>query len=82
MENSIIQELNAEADKIIGNKLLPAKSRQRYEHVYKLFIEWHNEKKCSSVSEEILIVYLIKKFVSLSSQIMPHFETQFVHETF
>ena len=39
MENSIIQELNAEADKIIGNTLLPAKSRQRYEQVYKRFIE-------------------------------------------
>ena len=25
METSIIQELNAEADRIIGNKLLPAK---------------------------------------------------------
>ena len=46
MENSIIQELNAEANRIIGNKLLPAKSRQRYEQVYKLFIEWQNEKKC------------------------------------
>ena len=51
MENSIIQELNAEADKIIGNTLLPAKYRQRYEQVYKLFIE------------------------------LPHFVTQFVHET-
>ena len=30
MENSIIQEFNAEADRIIANKLLPAKSRQRY----------------------------------------------------
>ena len=39
MENSIIQELNAEADRIIDNTLLPAKSRQRYEQVYKLFIE-------------------------------------------
>ena len=28
MENSIIQEINAEADRIIGNKLLPAKSRK------------------------------------------------------
>ena len=33
------QELNAEADRIIDNTLLPAKSRQRYEQVYKLFIE-------------------------------------------
>ena len=39
MENSNIQELNAEVDRIIGNTLLPAKSRQRYEQVYKLFIE-------------------------------------------
>ena len=39
MEDSIIQEWNAEADRIIGNTLLPAKSWQRYEHVYKLFIE-------------------------------------------
>ena len=38
MENSVIQELNAKADRIIGNTLLPAKSRQRYEQVYKLFI--------------------------------------------
>ena len=28
MENSTIQELNAEADRIIGNRLLPAKSRK------------------------------------------------------
>ena len=46
MENSIIQELNTEVDRITGNKLLPAKSRQRYEEVYKLFIECQNEKKC------------------------------------
>ena len=44
MENSIIQELNAEVDRIIGNKLLPVKFRKRYEHVYKLFIEWQREK--------------------------------------
>ena len=46
MENLIIRELNAEADRIIGNKLLPAKSLQQYEQVYKLFIEWQNKKKC------------------------------------
>ena len=34
MENSVIQEFNADADRIIANKLLPAKSRQRYEQVY------------------------------------------------
>ena len=39
MDNSIMQELNAEADRIIGNTLLPAKPRQQYEQVYKLFIE-------------------------------------------
>ena len=44
MENSILQELNAEAERIIGNRLLPAKSRKRYEHVYKLFTEWQSEK--------------------------------------
>ena len=44
MKNSIIQELNAEADRIIGNRLLPAKSRKRYEQVYKLFTEWQSEK--------------------------------------
>ena len=42
MENSIIQELNAEADRIIDNTLLPAKSRERYKQVYKLFIELPN----------------------------------------
>ena len=52
MENSIIQELNAEVDRIIGNKLLPAKSRQRYEQVYKVFIEWQNEKKMFFVFRE------------------------------
>ena len=61
MENSIIQELNAEADRIIGHKLLKAKSRKRYEQVYKLFTEWQSEKKCSSFSEEILIVYFKRK---------------------
>ena len=61
MENSIIQELNAEADRIIGNRLLPAKSRKRYEHVYKLFTEWQSEKKCPSFSEEILIKYFNEK---------------------
>ena len=65
MENSIIQELNAEVDRIIGNKLLPAKSRKRYEQVYKLFTEWQSEKKCSSFSEEILIVYLNEKAIKL-----------------
>ena len=57
MENLIIQELNAEADRTIGNKLLPVKSRKRYEQVYKLLTEWQSEKKCCSFSEEILIVY-------------------------
>ena len=61
MENSIIQELNAEADRIIGNKLLPAKFRKRYDQVYKLFTEWQSEKKCSSFSEEILLVYFDEK---------------------
>ena len=61
MDNSIIQELNAEADRIIGNRLLPAKFRKRYEHVYNLFTEWQSEKKCSSFSEEILIVYFNEK---------------------
>ena len=42
--------------------------------VYKLFIEWQSEKNCSLFSEEKL------SFVSLSSQIMPHFVTKFVHE--
>ena len=65
MENSIIQELNAEVDRIIGNKLLPAKSRKRYEQVYQLFTEWQSEKKCSSFSEEILIVYLNEKAIKL-----------------
>ena len=65
MENSIIQELSAEADRIIDNKLLLAKSRQRYAHVYKLFIEWQNEKKSSSFSEEILIVYFNEKICFL-----------------
>ena len=67
MENSIIQELNAEADRIIGNTLLPAKSRKRYERVYKLFTEWQSEKKCSSCSEEILIVYFNEKAKKLKS---------------
>ena len=61
MENSIINELNAEAERIIGNKLLPAKSRKRYEQVYKLFTEWQSKKKWSSFSEEILIVYFNEK---------------------
>ena len=43
MENSIIQELNAEVDRIIGNKLLLEKFRKRYEHVDKLFIKWQSE---------------------------------------
>ena len=46
MENSIIQELNAEVDRII------------------------------------LLFFFQLSFVSLSSQIMPHFVTKFVHETF
>ena len=45
-ENSIIQELSAEADRIIGNRLLPAKSRWRKNlipHLHKTcFISWHN----------------------------------------
>ena len=66
MENSIIQKLNAEVDRIMGNKLLPAKSRQRYEQVHKLFNEWQNEKKSSSFSEEILIVYFNEKICFLT----------------
>ena len=61
MENLIIQKLNAEAERIMVNKLLPAKSGQRYEQVYKLFIEWQDEEKCSSFYEEILIVYFNEK---------------------
>ena len=61
MVNSIIQELNSEADRIIGNKLLPAKSRKQYEQVYKLFTKWQSGKKCFSFSEEILIVYFNEK---------------------
>ena len=30
-----MEELNAEVDRIIANKLLPAKTGQRYEQVYK-----------------------------------------------
>ena len=65
MENSIIQELNAEADRIIGNTLLPTKSRKRYGQVYKLFTEWPSEKKFSSFFEEILIVYFNEKTKNL-----------------
>ena len=61
MENSIIQGLNAEADRIIGNKLLPAQSRKRYEQVYKLFTEWQSKKNVLRFSEEILIVYFNEK---------------------
>ena len=39
MKNSIIQELNAEVDRIIGNKLFAVKSWQRYDQVYKLYIQ-------------------------------------------
>ena len=57
----IINKLNAEADKIIADKLLPAKSRQRYEQTYQQFIEWQKEKKCASFSEEIFIVFFNEK---------------------
>ena len=61
INDSIILKLNAEADKIIADKLLLAKSRQRYEKTYQQFIEWQKEKKCASFSKEILIVFLMKK---------------------
>ena len=58
MENSIIQELNAEADRIIGKKLLPAKSWKSWKS---FATEWQSEKKCSSFFEEIFIVYFNEK---------------------
>ena len=61
MEDSVIQKSNAEADRNIANNLMPAKSQLRYEHVYKIFIEWQNENKFSSFSEDILIVYFDEK---------------------
>ena len=60
INDSITIKLNAEADKIIANELLPAKSRQRYELTYQQFIEWQKEKKWASFSEEISIFFLMK----------------------
>ena len=47
LRRSVVENIfdHAEADRIIGDKLLPAKSRKRYEQVYKLFTEWQSEKK-------------------------------------
>ena len=71
MDNLDIQELIAEADRNIANKLLPAKSRQRYEGVC----------VCVCVCARAR-VWVQMSFISLSSQIMPHFVTKFVHDTF
>ena len=62
MEISIKPELNSEAEcVVVNNELLPAKSRHRYEQVYKLLIDWQNEKKCFSFSEKTLIAYFNEK---------------------
>lgn len=60
----MIRNFEAES-KLIINNLLPEKSCEVYQNVYKTFMQWHQQHKASSFSENILIVYfneLSKKY--------------------
>lgn len=49
------------------NNLLPAKSRERYEIVYRKFMDWRNKNNVQSFSEQVLIAY----FEELSIEMKP-----------
>lgn len=49
------------------NKLLPKKSRDRYENVYKKFMIWRQKHNISSFSENVLMAY----FDELSNEMKP-----------
>lgn len=59
----------AEAAQITSHKILPTKSRERYERAYDQFIDWRRRKEIkSSFSENVLLVYIDE----LSNKLKPN----------
>jgi hypothetical protein len=50
------------------NTLIPAKSKKRYEIVYKYFEEWMEVKKIREVSEKVVLAY----FAEQSEKLKPN----------
>lgn len=53
--------------KIATHNLLPTKSRERYEHVYRKFMDWKLEHHIKSFSENVMLAY----FEELSTEMKP-----------
>ena len=51
----------AEAAKAIEENLLPSKSKEKYETIYKKFMEWRDNHKLESLSEAVFLVYFNEK---------------------
>lgn len=49
-----------EAANSASNDILPDKSRERYEFVYKKFMDWRNGNQINSFSENVLLAYVGK----------------------
>lgn len=56
-EEETIRDFEIEAQTVINEKILPAKSVNRYNLVYETFMKWKNENKANSFEENILICY-------------------------
>lgn len=59
-------DITAQAKSAAAN-LLPAKSRERYEAVYRKFMDWRAKNKVQSFSENVLMAY----FDELSNEMKP-----------
>lgn len=59
------------------SKLLPAKSREKYEKCYALFCQWRTRKRVQGVDENIILAYFFEK-VSLIKKYYHFFNTDFL----
>lgn len=65
-EESLPSDVELAAQSAI-NTLIPAKSKKRYEIVYKYFEEWMEAKKIREVSEKVILAYFSEQAGKLKS---------------
>jgi hypothetical protein len=59
-ENGLSIEIQ-EAAKAATSRLLPAKSKEKYEKEYNVFIEWCKSKKTTQYTEDVCLAYFFEK---------------------
>ena len=56
-----------EAWNIEYSAVIPEKSKERYEHTFKLFQDWCNEEKYANITDKVLFAYFTRRNEKLKS---------------